>query len=260
MTQEDTALMERPESSVITVDTKQFEVAFDAYIQLQKAIDARMPDQIMKIGTSMFRKKGYWRAVAKGFRLSLRLDREEFFEHNDDWGYRVIYVAEDPNGAVATGDGTCMASEKSKGRMEATHHNVCSHAHTRAQNRAISNLVGFGEVSADELPVTRKGEPKPANASRSKTSSGGGWDGELLVKSGKYKGQRWADLTAGFLEWALERDGAIKEMAAKEMARRATAEPEPIQGEVVDDDRLPSERRDQGSSDMGPDPEDPRFQ
>jgi hypothetical protein len=35
--------------------------------------------------------------------------------------------------------------------MRATEHNVRSHAHTRAFNRAVSNLVGFGEVSAEEV-------------------------------------------------------------------------------------------------------------
>ena len=34
---------------------------------------------------------------------------------------------------------------------QATEHNVRSHAHTRAFNRAVSNLVGFGEVSAEEV-------------------------------------------------------------------------------------------------------------
>jgi hypothetical protein len=34
---------------------------------------------------------------------------------------------------------------------DATDHNVRSHAHTRAFNRAVSNLVGFGEVSAEEV-------------------------------------------------------------------------------------------------------------
>ena len=42
-----------------------------------------------------------------------------------------------------------MVSEKHG--SSGTVHNVRSHAHTRAFNRAVSNLVGFGEVSADEL-------------------------------------------------------------------------------------------------------------
>jgi len=36
-------------------------------------------------------------------------------------------------------------------RSQATIHNVRAHAHTRAFNRAVSNLVGFGEVSAEEI-------------------------------------------------------------------------------------------------------------
>lgn len=40
---------------------------------------------------------------------------------------------------------------------QATLHNIRSHAITRAKNRAISDLVGFGEVSADELPPQDRG-------------------------------------------------------------------------------------------------------
>lgn len=42
---------------------------------------------------------------------------------------------------------------------QATIHNIRSHAHTRAKNRAIADLVGFGEVSADELPQGAADEP-----------------------------------------------------------------------------------------------------
>ena len=74
---------------------------------------------------------------------------EERLWYDGDWGTKVTYRAQSPSGAFADGDGACMVSEKHG--KSGTVHNVRSHAHTRAFNRAVSNLVGFGEVSADEL-------------------------------------------------------------------------------------------------------------
>lgn len=222
---EDTALVEREEQALTTADPQAFAHAFDAYKQIQEVIDARMPKEIMRIGDKMFRKKAYWRAVATAFNVDCTMHAEEHFEAGDDWGYRVVYTARSKDGRSASGDGVCMASEKSKGRMEATHHNVRGHAHTRAFNRAISNLVGFGEVSADELPDEEKQERKQTATSTKSSGSSKGWDGNLKVKSGKYAGQKWSELPTGFLEWALKQDGAIKDMAAKEIGRRSLEQP-----------------------------------
>ena len=81
------------------------------------------------------------------------------------YGWIVVYKASTQTGRSETGDGACTAAEKSVGRMRASEHNVRSHAHTRAFNRAVSNLVGFGEVSAEEIedaPPPVHGDPIPA--------------------------------------------------------------------------------------------------
>jgi len=128
--------------------------ALQAYKGLQAALDKSMPDQLMKIQGKDFRKKGYWRAIRMSFNLQVECisdKRVQYTEEPNNWGYEVTYRATAPNGSTADGDGSCTREEKSKGRMQATVHNVRSHAHTRAMNRAISNLVGFGEVSAEEV-------------------------------------------------------------------------------------------------------------
>lgn len=112
----------------------------------------------------------------------------------DDWGYTIKARVTSPSGQTEDGDGTCMRSEKfvwekdwdkwrangkkgpppfkkdSDGRKildefetakNATKHNVIGHATTRAKNRAISDMSGFGEVSAEELPPEAKGEAQP---------------------------------------------------------------------------------------------------
>lgn len=136
--------------------------AIQAYQNLQKSLDASMPDQIMSIRGRKFRKKGYWRSIRTAFGLSVACTADERITTAEDWGYRVTYRATSPGGNFADGDGTCMASEKtySGDASQATEHNIRSHAHTRAFNRAVSNLVGFGEVSAEEMRQTGDNDDK----------------------------------------------------------------------------------------------------
>jgi hypothetical protein len=157
-----------------------------AYRELQRALDQSMPDQILELGGKQFRKKGYWRAISVAFNLSVDLVDERrdvrglFDDGRENFGYVVVCRATAPNGRTAVGDGSVFAIEKARKDVvnkwatlpaQATEHNVRSHAVTRAYNRAVSNLVGFGEVSAEEAdpdevrpatkPVDRSPEPAP---------------------------------------------------------------------------------------------------
>lgn len=137
------------ESGAITPSAKGASDALKTYLEIQRVFDDQMPECIMEIQGKKFRKKAYWRAIATAFRVEARLVSEERIELEDDWGYTATYRAITADGRKCDGDGACMASEK-HGAM-GTVHNVRAHAHTRAKNRAIADLVGFGEVSADEL-------------------------------------------------------------------------------------------------------------
>jgi hypothetical protein len=130
------------------------------YRDIQKALDDAMPDCLMTIQGRKFRKKNYWRGIATAFNLTVELKSEEHTEIGDDPTWLVIYNATASNGRSADGDGSCSVSEKlSDNNPTTTVHNVRSHAHTRAYNRAVSNLVGFGEVSAEEM---QQDAPRPA--------------------------------------------------------------------------------------------------
>ncbi len=146
------ALMAVPEkpSTIVRAAIGDVTEAITEYTRIQVALDKALPDCIQTIGGKDFRKKSYWRAIATAFNLSLEIRDEKLDEaESGAWGYLVTYRATAPNGRFADGDGSCFASEKSE--AQATVHNVRAHAHTRAMNRAISNLVGFGEVSAEEV-------------------------------------------------------------------------------------------------------------
>jgi len=124
--------------------------------------------------------RAHVRGIATAFNLSLELvdERREvhgmFEDGRDNFVFFVVYKATTPTGRAAIGDGSCAALEKASRTernkwavlpFQATEHNVRSHAHTRAFNRAVSNLVGFGEVSAEELErdddETREAVPLP---------------------------------------------------------------------------------------------------
>ena len=191
----------------------QMATALIAYKELQRELDKAMPDQIMDLEGKAFRKKGYWRAVRKAFGLNVRVISErrevagKFEDGRENFGYVVSCEAVDPYGQVAPGDGSCYAVEKARRfkcphlqegsrtrtvhwphdtcpdfdpdyswrtqPAQATEHNIRSHAHTRAFNRAVSNLVGFGEVSAEEVEDDPQ-HTEPATPTRQRTASAAG--------------------------------------------------------------------------------------
>ena len=146
-----------------------------------------------------------------------REDAGTFDDGRPNFGYLVEYRATHArSGRSATGDGACFAIEKAA-RFKCSHedpnkpgwklhfpvescpdfdasyqwralpphaseHNIRSHAHTRAFNRAVSNLVGFGEVSAEEVGNDER-DPRVVYESQAPR------DGKLyVVDVGKTKG------------------------------------------------------------------------
>lgn len=184
-----------------------------------------------------FRKKGYWRAVAVAFNLDVKLVSEErkvtgvFKDGRENFGWLVIYEAVQANGRSETGDGACFAVEKAAKFKcphphpdsnwkalhfphrscpdfnpdfrwltlpdEATEHNVRGHAHTRAFNRAVSNLVGFGEVSAEEADrdeddgaaVSHRQQGGQAGATRTQAQGHASGQGQPATQQGGQPGQ-----------------------------------------------------------------------
>ena len=144
------AIARRASTLPVAVSPLALEEALVAYQQVQATLDRMMPGSLIKISGRKHRKKSYWRAVATAFNLSVTCSEEKHIQaKTGDWGWLCTYRASAPNGRTTDGDGSCFASEK-RG-AQGTVHNVRSHAHTRAYNRAVSNLVGFGEVSAEEM-------------------------------------------------------------------------------------------------------------
>lgn len=101
----------------------------------------------------VFKKKSAWRKLAKAFNLSTYIVEERSEKVTMDGKDILVFhfkaKAVAPNGCFAEGTGSCDTSEKG---LNKTIHNTRTIAETRAVNRAISSLIGSGEVSAEEMP------------------------------------------------------------------------------------------------------------
>lgn len=131
--------------------------AWEGYQDLKKKIIDKNTD-IQIIGKEEFLKKSYWRKLATFFNLTVKVVKEEkdttmttFDKDGKKVGnlvYNFTCMAKAPNGRSAVGTGSCEMYEKG---YRNSIHNVRATAETRAFNRAVSNLVGGGEVSAEEV-------------------------------------------------------------------------------------------------------------
>lgn len=98
-----------------------------------------------------FVKRTGWRKIGTWFGVDLLVGSVDV--ERDDLGHplraRVVGRAVAPNGRVAEDVGACALDEGR--RFAKPEHDLVATAATRALNRATSNLVGMGEVTAEEV-------------------------------------------------------------------------------------------------------------
>jgi len=108
-------------------------------------------------GPREFPKRSAFQKLANAYRVSTRIVARELT--HDEQGALLrcdaIVRATHPDGRFAEGDGACSRGEERFQRGgEKIDHDLPATAVTRATNRAISNLVAFGAVSAEEATAT----------------------------------------------------------------------------------------------------------
>jgi len=97
-----------------------------------------------------FPKKSAWRKLARFYGVSTEIMDKERTVREDGtyiWSYTVRATSKD--GVSQMGEGSCDSNEITNARRK--EHDTKATAHTRAKNRAISDLIGFGQVSAEEV-------------------------------------------------------------------------------------------------------------
>lgn len=153
------------------------------FLAYQECVEALLvPSDYQQIGSKSFKKKSAWRKLATAFGLSASKIGEE-----DTYGpdgrirrSKRTVRATAPNGRSMDGEGVCdiferccepgcarshehcaaARSETCPGWIHFSHaeHDIPSTAFTRALNRAFADLIGAGEVSAEEVVGEGEGD------------------------------------------------------------------------------------------------------
>lgn len=168
---EETSLVAVGQLSPVDVDA-----AVDYWNAYQKLTESILTkDDYQGKGKNRFKKKSAWRKYATAFNISTRVVDEQLRYDEDGRIITAKYTieAEMPNGRIVPGIGVCSiydkAHEKDKkdkyGRLTCPgpcngrphfnnpEHDVIATAETRAKSRAISDCIGTGEVSAEEMSL-----------------------------------------------------------------------------------------------------------
>lgn len=125
---------------------EQIVMAWKNYQALKKELLSNDDYQLIQ-GKKCIKKSG-WRKIQTAFGISDELIKEERKDFGKYFTYEITVKVSAQNGRFAYGVGSCASNERNFAHLE---HDVRSTAHTRAKNRAISDLVGGGEVSAEEM-------------------------------------------------------------------------------------------------------------
>ena len=150
------------------VDVESAKAFMDNYQEVCKALLDKSDYQNVKINgkSTAFKKKSAWRKIATAFNISDEIIEKEIIR---DDNYQIISATFSvkvtaPNGRSGIGTASCSIFDKIKNsdleqpsnfelrkRFNNAENDVIGTAHTRAKSRAISDLVGMGEVSAEEM-------------------------------------------------------------------------------------------------------------
>lgn len=168
---------------------------FQEYQRLTEAL--LVEEDYQTIGNKKHPKKSAWRKLSTAFGVDCELVDNRIFRN--DLGQvqsaEFVYRAIAPNGRRMDGWGSCNIKEKCcvqpckkaswnnhtcctpdcTGAVHFSHpnHDIPATAETRAKNRAISDLIGKGEVSAEEIldagATTKRAEPERPQPNSART-------------------------------------------------------------------------------------------
>lgn len=208
------------------------DVSSDAAFKTQQALAAAYdravvaligPNDVQQEGGRTFKKKSAWRKLARHFRISTSVVGIDRAYEADDFIATITVRATAPWGQYTEAVGSCSTSEAT-GRRVITVADAIATAETRATNRATSNLIAMGEVSAEEMGDRASGSartPSPRTPSHPR--------GEPVMPFGKTKGTLLSalpdDELIGALTWARGK-GKFTEFQAEaeaELDKRADA-------------------------------------
>ncbi len=97
-----------------------------------------------------FKKKSAWRKYARAFNINTEIVSQDIEKNDKGIVTEATFVvrATLPDGRHCDGWGNCSRREGAKNKPN---HDIPATAMTRATNRAIADLIGAGEVTAEEV-------------------------------------------------------------------------------------------------------------
>jgi len=174
---------------------------FKLYQELKEKLATKEDFQL--IGKKNHPKKSFVRKIQRFFNLSCELLKDEPLK--DENGKIIAWIAtaraiHTPTGAYQDADGSCSFDEKAE--KQRTIHNIRAHAITRAKNRAILDLVGFGEVSAEEVVGTENTDINSSNEPIEELTYEQA--ANLVVDFGKkYRGKKLSEVPENYIQWMM---------------------------------------------------------
>lgn len=172
------------------------------------------PNDVQVEGGRTFKKKSAWRKLARHFSISTSVVAVSKETIEGVFVATVTVRASAPWGQDAEAVGAC-GTDEATGRRTITIADAVATAETRATNRAVSNLVAMGEVSAEEMSKDNSGRGVQASAQRGERSgdssspSASTRSNGAVMPFGKSKGKLLSEMDAadleGALNWAAEK-------------------------------------------------------
>lgn len=186
-----TATIEKREVSVeivAPIDVNRLAEAFKTFQEFKQRLLTK--DDSVTIAGRQYLKKSAWRKWALACSVSdeiISYDRvpAQGKDQEGNFSYRIVVRAfHEKSGRSSVG--VAVASKKEKKEWTHEEHDIFTLAHTRAKNRAIADLVGGGEVSAEEMTsetqrtTTAVESPSPSSPSPASPASASDLTNEAL--------------------------------------------------------------------------------
>jgi len=137
------------DSALVVANVEQAKVAIQRWQELKAAV-LTDTDKVEIQGKTFIKRSG-WRKIALAFNITTQILNVDMGKDKDSGDITVAATvrALAKNGRFADEVGVCTAGEF-KIKDQATAHNIETKAVTRAINRAISDLVGGGDLETDD--------------------------------------------------------------------------------------------------------------
>ena len=139
------------EDNSAAISTVNVEQALEEWNAYQKITELMLDEtDYQQIQGRAFKKKSAWRKYARAFNITTEIIDKDIVKTDKGAVKEASFIvsATLPTGRYADGWGNCSRQEGNKAHPN---HDIPATAMTRATNRAIADLIGAGEVTAEEI-------------------------------------------------------------------------------------------------------------